>query len=186
MHSQPSRRSIRLKNYDYSQNGIYVITLCIQNKTCLLGNIVNEIMILNEAGKMIDEQWHQLSIRFNSIQLEEYIIMPNHFHGIIIVGAGLVPARNIEAPINLDGQVQDLPLQNHHLSKIVRALRLITTHQYILGVKNNHWKPFDGKLWQRNYYEHIIRNEEDFFRAKEYIRANPQNWIRDKINPFKN
>lgn len=178
MQNQPSRRSIRLKNYDYSQHGVYVITLCIQNRLCLFGNIVNEMMILNEAGKMIEEEWYQLALRFCSIQLDEYIIMPNHFHGIIIVGAPLVGARN-------NGQAQDLPLQNPQLSEIVSALKSITTHKYTHGVKSHRWKPFDGKLWQRNYYEHIIRDEEDFFRAKEYIRHNPQNWKHDKINPSK-
>ncbi len=183
MNKQPTRRSIRLKGYDYSQSGIYVVTLCIQERHCLFGSITHETMILNDAGKMIDEQWLQLQERFALIQLDEYVIMPNHFHGIIIVGAGLVPAREATATANFYGRVQGPPLQNPHLSQIVGAFKSITTHQYILGVKNQQWKPFNGKLWQRNYYEHIIRNEESFFSAKEYIMCNPQNWKTDKMNP---
>lgn len=79
------RRSIRLKYYDYSQNGAYFITICIQKRMCLFGHIINDVMILNEAGKMIDEQWQKLALRFNAILLDEYIIMPNHFHGIVII-----------------------------------------------------------------------------------------------------
>ncbi len=89
------RRSIRLKGYDYSQAGLYFITICVKNRDCLLGNIVNGELTLNNAGQMIETEWLKLSTRFHNIQLHEYIVMPNHFHAILeIVGATLVVAPN--------------------------------------------------------------------------------------------
>ena len=85
------RRSIRLKNYDYSQKGAYFVTICIQNRECLFGEIIEGEMILNDVGRMIDKKWQELIIRFQHNILDEFIIRPNHFHGIIIVGAGLSP-----------------------------------------------------------------------------------------------
>ena len=89
------RRSIRLKGYDYSQAGLYFITICVKNRACLLGNIANGTMILNDAGKMVETEWLNLKTRFPNIELHEYVVMPNHFHGILeIVGATLVVAQN--------------------------------------------------------------------------------------------
>ncbi len=79
------RQSIRLKEYDYSQNGVYFITICTQNKECLFGEIEDGEMRLNDAGKIIDRWWHKMKNKFPNIELDEYIIMPNHFHGILII-----------------------------------------------------------------------------------------------------
>jgi len=104
------RRSIRLKGYDYSQAGLYFITICTQNQLCLFGEIKNEEMILNDAGKMIEHQWQNLICRFNGIQLHKFITMPNHFHGIVeCVGAPLVGAQNAGQP-QKRGNHKGLPL----------------------------------------------------------------------------
>ena len=206
------RRSIRLKGYDYSQAGLYFITICTQNRACLFGEIVGANpcgrpdfgrpeMILNDAGRMVEKEWLKLPERFINIALHEYIVMPNHFHAILeIVGATLVVAHNDE-----DGQPQGLPQREipqretpqretpqregetvstrvKTLGGMIGAFQSITTVEYIRGVKNNNWQPFDRILWQRNYYEHIIRNEVSYVRISDYIINNPSNRDNDSFS----
>ena len=178
------RRSIRLKGYDYSQPGFYFVTICSQNRDCLFGKIENGKMILNDAGIMVVKEWLKIPDRFQNTRLHEYILMPNHFHAILeIVGATLVVAEtqgiapeNIKVQIE-QGQPQGIaPNKQKKLGDILGAFQSITTVQYIRGVKSNNWQPFKGKLWQRNYYEHIIRNEKSLQRIANYIKKNPQSW----------
>lgn len=183
------RRSIRMKGYDYSQAGLYFITICCQDRICLFGEIKNGIMCLNDAGTMIHEQWLKLAERFINIQLHEFVVMPNHFHGI--VGAPLVGAHHVDAH-HVDvhhvdvhrhnpetGHPQGVPL--HSLGDIIGAFKSITTLEYIRGVKNDHWQPFNKKMWQRNYWEHIIRNYESYERISDYIKTNPAKWDDDML-----
>jgi len=157
------RHSIRLKKYDYSQAGAYFVTIDVQNREHLFGNIANGEMVLNDAGKMIDDQWNALRERFPFVDLDIYQIMPDHFHGIIvIVGATLVVA--------LDGGKPST------LGDIIGAFKSITTNEYIKGVEIQHWQGFSKRLWQRNYYEHVIRDENDLERIRKYIQLNPSNW----------
>jgi len=150
------RRSIRLKYYDYSQQGAYFITICTHNKECLFGKIVNVAMVLNDAGKMVEKWWHELNTKFPNIEPGAHIIMPNHFHGIIIiVGVDLRVCPDIN---NNDNYRCEHTGQGEHtgspLHKIVQWFKTMTTNDYIKNVKTNNWKPFNKKLWQRNYYEH--------------------------------
>lgn len=175
------RRSIRLKGYDYSQAGLYFITICVQNRRHLFGNIENGKMILNDAGKMIETEWKNLKNRFPNIELHEYVIMPNHFHGILeIVGATLVVAQNENTPPvvaqNDNLATTRVAPTNKTVGDMMDAFKSITTVEYIRGVKNLGWQPFDGKLWQRNYYEHIIRNEQSYQTISNYIINNPAKW----------
>ena len=182
------RRSIRLKGYDYSQAGLYFITICVQDRKCLFGNIVNGEMILNDAGKMADNEWVKIPERFTNVQLHEYIVMPNHFHAIMeIVGATLVVAQNNESVIRDNESVDDeqgqpqgiaqnnesvddeqgqpqgiAPTKPKTVGDIVGAFQSIVTVEYIHGVKQLGWQWFNGKLWQRNYWEHIIRDEQSY------------------------
>jgi putative transposase len=165
------RRSIRLKEYDYTQNAAYFITICVQNKDCLLGEIVDDnSMNLNTAGKMIATQWRELQKRFQYIQLDEHVVMPNHFHGIIFIV-------NDDVNNNAWAPTRGAPT----IGNIIGAFKSITTHKYITGVKNNNWQSFDKKLWQRNYYEHIIRNEISLEKIREYIVNNPYNWAQNEL-----
>jgi REP element-mobilizing transposase RayT len=178
------RRSIRLKGYDYSQAGLYFITICTQNRACLFGKIENGKMILNDAGRMIENEWLTLPQRFNNISLHEYIVMPNHFHAILeIVGATLVVAPNdMVAPNdNEKGQPQGYAPTGKTVGGMVGAFESIATVKYIRGVKNVGWPPFDRKLWQRNYHEHIIRDEQSYMKITEYIKNNPSNWDNDSL-----
>lgn len=170
------RRSIRLKGYDYSQAGLYFITICCQDRACLFGNIENGKMIWNDAGLMVENEWLKLTERFKNIKLHEYVVMPNHFHAILeIVGATLVVAQN-------ERMAQNEPVaQNKTVGHIIGAFKSIVTVEYIRGVKTLKWQPFNGKLWQRNYYENIIRNEKSYNTISEYIINNPVKWKDDKF-----
>jgi len=169
------RRSVRLDGYDYSQDGWYSVTMCAQNHACMFGNIVNDQMRLNNAGLMVRTWWRKVGGKFPSVQTDGYIIMPNHFHGIVnIAGA---------APCGHDSKLGQPRGVAPTLGDIVNWFKTMTTNQYIRGVKQNGWSSFDGKLWQRNYYEHIIRNEEELNHIRQYIAENPINWRKDEENP---
>lgn len=186
------RKSIRLKGYDYSQAGLYFITICCQDRAHLYGYIENSKMILNDAGKMIDNEWLKLPERFKNIRLHQYVVMPNHFHAILeivgnTVGATLVVAPNDTVAQNEQttekGQPQGIaPTEKPKtVGDIVGAFQSIVTVEYIRGVKQNGWQRFNGKLWQRNYWEHIIRNENEYQRISNYIINNPRQWDNDTL-----
>lgn len=183
------RKSIRLKGYDYSQAGLYFITICVQDRECLFGKIVDSEMILNDAGQMVENEWLKIQERFINVRLHEYVVMPNHFHAIMeIVGATLVVAQNDNtvsdehSHTSEKGQPQGIaPTKPKTVGDMVGAFQSIVTVEYIRGVKNLGWKPFNGKLWQRNYWEHIIRDEQSYERIAEYIISNPNNWVDDKL-----
>ena len=185
------RRSIRLEGYDYSQPGAYFITVCVLNRQPLLGAIVDDEMILNSAGKMVNQWWHKLKHNFGNIELDQSVVMPDHFHGIIQIhdrrgrpgnqegahtGAPLrnpIPIDRRGRPGNEEGAHAGAPLQNvTPLHEIVQWFKTMTTNEYIRNAKENGWVLFDGKLWQRNYYEHIIRDDESLREIREYIVGN--------------
>ena len=186
------RRSIRLKQYDYSQAGAYFVTICTQNRQCLLGGITNGTMVNNPPGDMIATIWHEIPIYYPGIGIDAFQIMPNHIHGIIIVGA---PPRGCPNPLacpdfnSSKGQPQGVasergqargpaPTVGLSLPDIVHRFKTMTTKKYTDGV-NNGWQAFNKKLWQRNYYEHVVRDDEDLNRIREYISNNPLRWADD-------
>ena len=178
------RRSIRLKGYDYSQSGLYFITICTQNQACLFGEINDAEMILNEAGIMLDNKWLELKNRYPNIDLYEYIVMPNHFHGIIeIVANGHLQNGHEQGGQPQGGQPQGGQPQGGQpqgiaptVGDMIGAFKSLVTNEYIRNVKQNNWQRFKGKLWQRNYYEHIIRDEKSYLKIAEYIETNPLKW----------
>ena len=152
-----NRRSIRLKGYDYSQAGAYFVTICTQNRECLFGDVVNGEMVLNEFGELVFATWADLPNHNFGIELDAFIAMPNHVHGIInIVRAGLEPART--------GKMQNL-------SEIIRQFKTFSARR-INQLRNTPGLP----LWQRNYYEHVVRDEDDLYRIRKYIINNPAKW----------
>ena len=181
------RRSIRLKGYDYSQAGLYFITICTQDKLHLFGEITNDEMILNDAGITIEKWWNKLKNKFPNIELDEFVVMPNHFHGIIqIINTNPIPVGadlrvchdntgELDVGEHIKGEHTGSPLHT-----MIQWFKTMSTNEYIRNVKNNHWTPFNKKLWQRNYYEHIIRNEKSYLHISEYIRTNPFKWLDDK------
>ncbi len=170
------RRSIRLKGYDYSQAGLYFITICCQNRTCMFGNIENGKMILNDAGKMALKCWNEIPEHFKHAQLHEYVIMPNHIHGIIEL-SDIIPvgAKNF-SPLQMPQQSPQ-PIIPSSPSKTIGSI----VRGFKIGVTTWMRQNTDiYNVWQRNYYEHIIRNEKSYVRIAEYIINNPAKWTLDK------
>ncbi|MDP4239775.1 MAG: transposase [Bacteroidota bacterium] len=196
------RRSIRLKGYDYSKEGLYFITTCCQDRICRFGEIVVSenipTMKLNDAGKMVDAQWLAMAKRFPNIELHDYVIMPNHFHCILEIVGDNGDCTNDENGRNDDvenGRPQGYAptcadekhvLKHKTIGDMMDAFKSITTVEYIRGVKNKGWDRFEGKIWQRNYYEHIIRDEQSYLTISDYIIKNPEKWKEDKFHPESN
>ena len=182
------RRSIRLKGYDYSQAGAYFVTTVTQDRECQFGEIAEDDFRPNSAGEMIARWWQELPNKFPSVELDEYVIMPNHFHGIIVIveDKGSKEGEHVGSP--QPGAPQPgAPQQRPHapLSQIVQWFKTMTTNEYIRGVKQCGWPQFRGKLWQRNYYERIIRDESELALIRKYIAENPVKWALDQENPFR-
>ena len=164
-----NRRSIRLQEYDYSQDGFYYITICTRNRECIFGEILNGEIELSKIGKIANECWNQIPKHFNNVMLDEMIIMPNHLHGIVIVEnnhcRGLINQTPTDWILQRDPRLV--------LGKIIRFYKARTTRL----IHKNEIRYF---TWQRNYYEHIIHNEKELYAIREYIINNPLQWHLDK------
>jgi len=188
------RHSPRLKEYDYALNGAYFVTQCTQGRECVFGQVSGGVLVPNDAGQMVQEIWKGLPDQFPTIELDEWVLMPNHFHGmIVIVGASLVGARKPIVPIDptqdrkIFETVNKAPTRDTPtLGDVLGAFKSITTYHYIKGVKTEGWPPFRGKLWQRSYHDRIIRDEDELERIREYILLNPGRWEEDPNNPQNN
>ncbi len=177
-----TRKSNRLPTYDYSRAGYYFVTICTHNRKEWFGEIIGGQMIPNAAREMVTRTWHELPEFYRGIRTDQFQIMPNHLHGIIIiVGDGPRAAPN-EERINPNGQPQGV-VPTLSLFDVVHRFKSLTTRLYIHGVRNNAWKPFDSKLWQRSFYDHVIRSDESLEEIRAYINNNPMNWASDKENP---
>lgn len=182
------RRSIRLPDYDYSQAGYYFITVCVQNRTCLLGEINNGTMQLNLAGQQIEQSWQWLAQQYPYVTLDEYIVMPNHFHGILKIDtAGRGASRCAPTMDNTKSDTSRCALTMSDTSKftmikplgqLIGAFKTVSTKQINL-MQNT----LGLKLWQRNYWEHVIRNEARLQFIRQYIANNPQTWELDRLHP---
>ncbi len=205
------RRSIRLKGYDYSQEGLYFVTICTQNRENLFGTIENGKMInekygvgadsisaqilpikmvLNDAGKMVEKLWNENLNDIMNVNLHEYVIMPNHIHGIIEIAQNpeiaqvdfIFNKKRAEmdsAPTNTKTKTDPI---KRGLSQIIQSFKRRTTIEYIKMVKQHILPSFDKRIWQRNYYEHIIRNDGEYNRIFQYIVDNPIKWQKDRLN----
>ena len=179
--SFPDRRNLRVPKYDYSQPGAYFVTIVTQDRKTLFGQVIGGEMVLNEAGKMVKDVVDQIYEHYPGINVEISIIMPNHIHILILI-ADLVEAPrscHLDQPDN--GQPQGVAPTKEQLSlpDIVHRIKSLTTHRYGIGVRNKGWPKFEKRLWQRNYYEHIIINKRDYRAVYDYILANPMNWEKD-------
>jgi REP-associated tyrosine transposase len=179
-----NRQSIRLRGYDYSQSGAYFVTICTQDLQCLFGEMVNSKMVLNNAGQMVELIWSELPERFPHVKLDEFVIMPNHFHGIMVFCRGESCIRpKTDEQLKGEYKIRLYGTLPGTLGRIMQAFKSITTHKYIAGVKQKQWPPFPGKLWQRNYYERIVRDENELNDIRKYIMDNPRKWDLDRENP---
>ncbi len=168
------RHSIRLKGYDYSRAGFYFVTMNTQNRLQLFGKIRNGVMIPSPAGEMVEKVWLALPERFECVFLHEFVIMPDHFHGIIEMRAA-VGAALVAAQLNT-GTKRAGTRPARTVGDVIGAFKSLTTYKYIQGVREDGWPPFEKRLWQRNYYEHIIRSERAYQNISAYIRNNPARW----------
>ena len=162
------RRSIRLRGYDYAQKGLYFVTICCNDRQPLFGEVVNGSMVLNAAGQIVADSWVWLSKQYEHVRLNEFVTMPNHVHAIIeLVGAQFIAPESSSAH---QGAMNRAPT----VGMLVRAFKARCTRSI-----NEMWQTSGIPVWQRNYYEHIIRNEETYLNIAEYIQANPQRWEED-------
>ncbi|BDC98538.1 transposase [Persicobacter psychrovividus] len=157
------RKSLRLKGFDYSNQGLYFVTINTNKHHSLFGKIQNEKMVLNSAGIMVERWYFELENKFESIKCLSMVVMPNHFHCII--------------------QIIDYPHINKKatLGRVIQWFKTMTTNEYIRRVKGLGWTPFDKKLWHWNYWEHIIRNDQAFDEIENYILTNPTRWESDRF-----
>jgi putative transposase len=187
MRSDPNhhhRRSIRLKGYDYTQLGAYFVTICTQNRACLFGEVVDGTMLLNDAGRMIQTAWDDIPVHYAGVAIDAFVVMPNHIHGIVVLVGAAPCGRPPLGQASSSGQARGpTPTMAISLPDVVHRFKTLTTKQYADGVKQSGWLPFPGHLWQRNYYEHIIRDEESLSRIRQYIADNPAQWALDRENP---
>jgi putative transposase len=192
------RRSIRLKGYDYSQAGLYFITICCQERAQLFGEVIESEMNLNIFGQIAFEEWLQTEKIRENCKLHEFIIMPNHIHGIIEIlfnkgdksnaGKFKSPSHTIGSfirgfKIAAIKKIKDRIQNSNHIHSSTGELQFAPTNpaptEFTLAEKI---KALDFKIWQRNYYEHIIRNYQSYQRISNYIINNPAKWEEDKFN----
>ena len=166
--TKPSRRSIRLKEFDYSQSGLYFVTIMTHQRKCLFGEIVDGKVQLIEAGTIVSEMWVGVQERFPTVSADLFVVMPNHAHGIITIGA------QYNAPDGAGGKgaMNRAPT----LGQVIRTLKAASTHRIRQSIDL-------GIVWQRNYYEHVIRDEQSLQRIRQYICDNPLRWELDPENP---
>jgi REP element-mobilizing transposase RayT len=192
------RHSIRLKDYDYSQAGAYFVTICAWQRECLFGAIVDGEMVLNDVGRIVADEWEKTATIRKNVELEVFGIMPNHFHGIILL-YDFVGATPVARPVGITNNVgycikteNNVKTRATHrvaptgpmvgsIGAIMAQFKSITTKRINI-IRTNPGCP----VWQKNYYERVIRDESELSRAREYIVNNPMKWELDKENPVNN
>ena len=205
------RRSIRLRGHDYAGGGAYFVTICIHGDQFLLGKIVENEMVLDNAGKIVEVAWRDLAARFPSVALDAHQVMPNHFHGIIVIpGPGLEPslARATGAPLIQPhtvrpGRIRTMadprvgptidvapglapahPPRGVALRRRIGLPAIVGAFKSLSMIAVNQALGRSGKhLWQEDYYEHIIRNVEELEKTRDYTIHNPARWRYDPENP---
>ena len=170
------RRSIRLKGYDYSSAGAYFITLCTHHRECIFGEIMDGAMHLNPYGLIVASAWKQSSVIRQEIELDEWVVMPNHVHGIVVIthnssGVPDIAGANGRLPPPIS------PMKPRSISSFMAGFKSFTTKRI------NILRDTPGNVvWQRNYYERIIRDERALNNIRRYIQMNPINWELDRLH----
>lgn len=161
MHEPEARRvnSHRYPGYDYSQAGMVFVTVCTQGRQCLFGEVMHGEMDFSAAGKALTQRWQMIPQRFPDVGIDAFVVMPDHLHGILLIGIDPVS----ESTGSTAGDV-------------VRWLKTALLRDYSHGVKTSGWEPYDRVLWQRDYYDRIIRNETELETRRAYIDSNPSRW----------
>jgi REP element-mobilizing transposase RayT len=171
-HSLPERRSLRLEGYDYSQGGVYFVTICTEARLPLLGEIIDGQMLLSTAGEIAADEWLRSAELRTEVNLDEFVVMPNHLHGLVILSEGAGVGAHGSAPAGVATR------RPRSLSTLIAGYKAYSSKLI------NELRHGSGcRVWQRNYHEHIVRDEDELERIREYIRLNPAKWAEDVDNP---
>jgi putative transposase len=165
------RRPLRLPRYEYRTPGAYFVTLVVHQRRCVLGHVVGDRTVTNAAGSMVIETWKAIPEWYRGASVDAAVVMPNHVHAILWIGASVSAAHGGDAANSLG------------LSDILHRFKTLTTYRYIAGVKTAGWPSFDRRLWQRSFYDRVIRDDAELARYREYIAANPLRWSLDPEFP---
>ncbi|MFQ3583079.1 MAG: transposase [Chloracidobacterium sp.] len=176
---RPNRRSIRLQGYDYTQPGAYFVTIVARDRVCLFGEVVGGEMQLNEYGQIVCEEWFKTTALRPYVRLDEneFVVMPNHVHGIIRIVDDVGATRRVAPTTDTMDATPPGP-EPGSIGAIIGQFKSVTAKR----INTRRGTP-GLPVWQRNYYEHIIRNEESLNRIREYIGSNPMQWELDRENP---
>lgn len=168
------RKSIRLKNYDYSQMGAYFVTICTHNRACLFGNISDDAMNLNKLGEIANSNWQAIPNHFAHVSLDAFVVMPNHVHGILLFYFDNNSQKTVDSVL---GITERSGAKSGSLGAVVASYKSSVSKQInmILGQSAQ-------SVWQRNYYERVIRNERELLAVRKYIEDNPLQWQLDADN----
>ena len=175
------RRSTRLRSWDYSWPWWYFVTIVVKDRHCLFGKIVDDEMRLNEFGRIVEEEWLKTPTVRSNVELDAFVIMPNHVHGIMIIGESVGATRRVapKKPMRATSQVAPTKtLVSGSLGAIIGQFKSKVAKRI-----NTLWGTHGVPLWQRNYYDHIIRNDADLHRIRTYISNNALQWSMDEENP---
>ncbi len=172
----PSRRSIRLKGFDYSQAGLYFITICTHNRSCLFGEIQDGAMRLNDTGRIVSECWLEIPRHFPGVQLDAFVVMPNHIHCVVVILPQVGHAISGQHAAAI-GEAFAKPVAGS-LATIVRSFKAEVTRR-VRAMQG----PAAQQVWQRSYYERVIRTGKEFREVTQYIAENPKVWEFDEENP---
>jgi putative transposase len=171
-HDKHQRRSIRLRNYDYSQAGYYYVTICTQDRICLFGGVREEHVYLNRLGLLVKRCWRWLPHRYPYVKLDRWVIMPNHLHGIVVIAdEDLCRGGSRTAPTAV------VP-RRKALGRLIGAFKTASTKEI-----NKIMNTPGARIWQRSFYDHVMRNETELGLIRQYIFNNPLKWHLDRNNP---
>ena len=160
-----NRRSIRLKDYDYSENGYYYVTICTKNREEYFGKIINRKMHYSQIGEIVCKEWIRTEQIRENIKMDKFVVMPDHLHGIVIIENGI----HVGAYCNTPLQTNKFRSPSNNLGAIIMGFKSSVKR----WCNKNNFKHFQ---WQRNYYEHVIRDEKDLYEKRNYIINNPLKW----------
>ena len=175
-HNKYRVETTHLQNWDYTSDGRYYITICTKNRVSFLGKIEKGVMILNECGRIVEQCWYDLENHYHNLRLDAFVIMPNHIHGIMIIDNSIVVETGLKPDVETGLKPVSTKISRHGIFEFVRAFKTYSSRHM------NELDHTPGKTrWQYRFHDHIIRDEFDYVRIKQYIQDNPLSWENDSL-----